>query len=786
MFVNYLKIVLRNLKINKAYSLIQLSGLGIGMMCTILIFLWVNDELKYDRFHKYKDDLYRVIVGEESQTGISRYAITPAPLAPVLVEDIPEIEEATRVYRMSQCLVRDRDRLLKEDGMLVDPSFLNMFSFSLNKGDVRTVLEKPHSVVLTKETAEKIFGQDDPLGKNLHIQNRLDVTVTGILSNVPSQSHLQFDMLFPMTLAPDMNVPLNSWGDYEHSTYVRLKEGMDSDDISQKIRKVINLHSSSTGLLAYLQPLSEIHLYSNLKYDLDVQGDIRTVRHYIMIAFFVLLIACINFANLSTARSSYRSREIGLRKVIGASRKHIIHQFFTESLIHAILSLIITFLAISSFLPSFNILSGKTLSFRDLVNMDMFIIVLGVFFMTVILSGVYPAFVLSSFRIIHTVRGSFIVGRKKAIFRDAAVLLQLTLSVLFIIAAFTVARQNRFLRNTDMGFDQNNLIRISIRTRENVQKYRSFKEALSQNTKIHGVTASDSHPVDVGSRITNHYWQGKNSDQRIYIHRYLIDFDYVETFDMTLIEGRSFSELYKTDVGEAFVINEEMARLMGLQSAVGKELMFWGREGVVIGVLKNFHFKSFHAPIEPIVMLIAPERCRYAFIRIDPNEKQSTLAFIESTYKTYFPDTIFQYGYLENDIHNLYTTEQNTGRILSLFTVFAILTAGMGLFGLASFSAERRTKEMGIRKILGADGKRILRLFCREFVPIVFLANVLAWPAGYFFMKGWLQNFAYHVDLGVWIFMGSGVLTVTAVGIAVGYQGFKMAYMSPLRGLKYE
>ncbi len=785
MIKSYLKIAIRNLKKHKAYSFINVSSLAIGLACAILIMLWVQDELGYDRFHENSKYLYRVAIQEELSDGTNRYAITPAPLGPVLKETYPEITNTARVYKL-QSVVRYKDAQFREDCIMVDPSFLKMFTFPLVKGDVNAALDNPHSVIITQEIAEKYFGNREPMGKTVNINNTFDLIITGILKNVPHNSHLKFNMLVPFILAEKLGSSLDSWHEYQYYTYVQLDKDKTANEVNKKIRDIIVKSDPETNSKPYLQSLTKIHLHSNTKYDIKGQGDIRYIYILTVIALFVLLIACINFMNLSTARSTNRAKEIGVRKVVGAFRTNIMQQFLGESMLLALIALIIALFMIQLFLPFFNNLSGKQLSLKEIENIGIIVKLLGVAIFTGIISGSYPALLLSSFKPVHILKGTRAKGSRGVAFRKILVVVQFSLSIILVIGADIAYRQLDYIQNKNLGFDKDHLLYVPLEDQANIQDYYSFKNELKQNSKILGVSASDRILTNIDSKTSGNDWEGKNPNETIYIYRLIVDFDFIETSKMELVEGRSFSLEFPTDLTKAFVVNQEVLKLMGVESAVGKKLRFWGIDGTIIGVVKNFHFKPLHNIIEPIAMLVIPKYLQYAYIRMHPQDISSTIAFIKKSWAKVYPDSMFEYKFLDDDFDTMYRTEQRMSKILNCFSIFAILVACLGLFGLATFAAEKRSKEVGIRKVLGASALNIAIMLFKDFTKWVMLANLIAWPIAYLALNRWLQNFAYRTSINIWPFLVAAILAFLATFLTVSYQSIKSATANPVDSLRYE
>ncbi len=791
MFWNYLKVTWRNIKRYKGYSFINIIGLAVGLACCILILLWVQDELSYDRFHSKADDLYRAVKEYHKTEPATHYWPVSAPLAPALKENYPEIIKAARFthLRRGQLVKYGEKSLLETQICLTDPDFFEMFTFPLLQGDPASVLSNPNSLVISEEMATKYFGSENPLGKTLNINNEYDFTVTGIMKNVPHNSHLKFDFLVPFIRIEDFEkewAVLDNWTLSGFATYVLLKKNTSLQELNHKIKDFILKHVAQSKDLLYLQPLKDIHLYSShIQFGIEGQGNIKYVYIFSVVAFFVLIIACINFMNLATARSSNRAKEVGLRKVVGARRPQLMGQFFYESVLMALLSLILAVVLVELFLPAFRDLSGKPLDLGFSSNINVLLAIVVMTLITGFLSGTYPALFLSSLRPVKVLKGRLKTEGRGYLFRKILVVSQFSLSILLIICTILVSIQVDYMRNRKLGLDKEQVVYLPIRS-EHVGKYDSLKVELLKRAGIRNVAASSNIPT-YGVILTLDYitWEGKDPEDTKVFHATSTGYDFIETLNMEIIQGRSFSEEYPADEN-AVVINETAQKLIGMENPVGKRLMLPDSELPIIGIVKDYHFRSLHSEIEPLLLINAPSLYRYILIKLDSGYIPSTLANIESTWKTFFPDTPFEYHFLDEAYGKLYRTEQQMGTLFNYFTGLAILISCLGLFGLASFMAEKRTKEIGIRKVLGAPVSGVVILLNKEFIKWVLIANIFAWPVAYYAMSKWLQGFAYRTKIEVWSFALAALIALAIAVVTVSYKSIKAATANPVESLRYE
>ena len=785
MFKNYLKITWRNIVRQRANSFINIVGLATGMTACILILMWVQHELSFDKFHENADDIYRVVENQYYAGGeIFPVAVTPSALAPALKEQFPEIIKTTR-FSFRGSIIKYGDKIFDELGGFADPDFLKIFTFPFIKGDPETALSDPHAIVLTEEIAEKYFGNDDPIGKTLRINNRDDFKVSGVIKNIPVNSHLEFDFLAPFVYLEELGRSMDDWGSNSYYTYVLLRKGTPYQQVNDKIIDLIKKNSEGSVTEIYLQPLTKIHLNSAGKYTADIRGhgDIQYVKTFSMIAIFVLLIACINFMNLATARSEKRAKEVGLRKVVGAQRNQLILQFLSESIFMVLLAFVIALVATEVLLPTFNDLSGKNLALNQL-GLDVILGFVGIAVVTGIISGSYPALYLSSFQPVQTLKGSRRARSGNPLFRKVLVVVQFTLSVIMIIGTLVVSRQIDYIRNKKLGLEKENLAYVRM-SGEFEEKYEAAKQELLKNPNITNVTVTSQLPTYVAQSTSGWEWEGKNPEDTILMHFISVGYDYAKTFKMGMVKGRFFAPEFGRD-SVAAVVNETAAEIMNMESPVGKRLAFRSTDLRIIGVIKDFHFKPIRTKIEPLILIMDPDRFNVMVIRTRPENILATVEYIKTVYKTFNAETPFSLSFLDERYDALYRSEQRVEKVLRYFAVIAILISCLGLFGLVSYTAEQRTKEIGIRKVLGATVANVMTLLSQDFLKLVLVANLLAWPVAFYAMKKWLQNFAYRIEIGWWVFALAGGLAMVIALLTVSTQAIKAALANPVQSLRYE
>ena len=780
---NYIKVALRKIRRHKGYSFINIFGLAIGMACCFLVFLWVKDELSFDRFHSNSQEIYRVVLNPQGTDIYHSYG--PGPLGPALKAGYPEIINFTRMFGEVNGPLKYRNQVFTGKVRGVSPSFFEIFTFPFIKGDSKNCLSEPRSIVLTEKMAAKLFKDEDPIGKTLGFEwwgTWHDLKVTGVIEDVPSNSHIQFDYLLPFEFVTWSGMPIDDWDVVAYQTYVLLPKNADSSAVQEKIAGTVKRHFPESPSTLHLEPLTRIHLYN-----FTGGGPITYVYIFSVIGILILIIACINFMNLSTARSMERAREVGMRKVVGSTRAQLVKQFLGESVLMSLMSFVLALILVQALLPSVNNIVGKQMTL--LYSGSPLFIFLGIAILTGILSGSYPAVFLSSFRPATVLKGPVRSSSQNVRLRKLLVIGQFVVSIALITGTIIIYQQLVYMRNTDMGINKNHVINMELRGSLRNQ-YSTIKKELLKNPDILAVSATNGsfYKVFGTDKIG---WEGKSEDERIFISIHSVDFDYQKIFDIKMAQGRYFSRDYPTDTSDGIIVNETAAKIMGMESPIGQRISCWipydpMRSGTIIGVVKDFHFRSLHEKINPLVLVIAPGWFTDVYIRIKPENAPETLGFLEKTLTGFAPDFPLEYSFLDEDIDNLYKTEQRIGNFVRYGTFLAIFIACLGLFGLASFTAEKRTKEIGIRKVLGASVSGIVLLLTKEFTKWVILANLIAWPIAYYVMNKWLQNFAYHINIGVWTFLLSAALALVTALITISFQAAKTAASNPVDSLRYE
>ncbi|MCK4932573.1 MAG: ABC transporter permease [Candidatus Aminicenantes bacterium] len=776
MFKNYIKIAFRNIRRYKGYSLINIAGLTVGMACFILIFLWVYDELNYDTYHTHSDRLCRIILRKAGDPGIPS---APYILPQILKDEYPEIVEVTRVRtRGYPSAIRHRDITFYEQSFfLTDPSFFSMFSYDFTAGNPKTVLTDPNSVVITQEAAHKYFGDENPMGKVLRWNNTRDLEVTGIIKKVPYNSHLQFDFMASLQLYD--NERLSSWW-REAAAYVLLQEGVSVKDVSQKIAGTIQRYHPEDDYVISLQPVKEAHL--NIAQ--GGRSDRRFVLIFALIAVMILAIACVNFMNITTARSGIRALEVGMRKVVGAKRADIIKQFLGESVFLSLISFFLAITLVDLILPTFNRLQGKEMSLLGSGNMFIYLSLGVTAILAGLIAGSYPAFFLSAFQPAKVLKKDISRGQKGSLFRAILVVSQFSVSAMLIILTLVAYKQMQFIRNTELGFSREQIVHIQVND-ELRDAHRTFKERLLRDPRILNVTYASAPPHFLFN-VNDFEWEGMDTDKEVELNFLYVDHDYAETFNLEIVQGRDFSEEYPTDATEAYVVNESAVRFMGMTDPIGKQVVLAGREGRIIGVVKNFNHKPLIFEITPMVMGIRPSWYYDLMIKISPVDIQGSLAYIEKVFNETSPAFPFEYHFLDEWFEMIYLPLKIMNHIFNSFAFLAVFISCLGLFGLASLLMEQRKKEIGIRKVLGASTAGVMFLLSKRFMRIILVANMIAVPVAYFATRMFLNLFVYRTKLDAGVVVATVTFTFVAALLTISYQVIKTALANPVDSIRYE
>ena len=786
MFRHYIKSTLRSIKKQRWYSLITLSGLAIGITCFILISFYVRYEFSYDRFHENHQDIFRVLVDTgEVYRGKSRVAVTPAPLAAAIQDAYPEVLRAAKVMDRGVTMTYRGDLLAERSMYYADPAFLEIFDFPLINGNPETALDAPYNLLISREMAAKYFGTSDPVGETISV-DKTDYQVTGVLENIPGNTHFRFDYLasFSSLVESRGRDRIYRWNNWSYYTYVKLHPEASSSSIEQRLPELLKQHSPEASQVLRLQPVAAVHLYKDANFELESPGDIRNIYLLSAIGLFFLLIACFNFMNLSTARAAIRAKEVGLRKVVGAGRLQLVRQFLGESLLFALLGLVFSLVLVKFLLPAYRIFVQRELETGVILDGALLLLLVGLVLVIGIVSGSYPALILSSFQPTTVLKGTQVQGsRGSSLLRSVLVVCQFTISIALIICTLVVFKQLHFMRNKELGFIKDHVVTVG----NPPGGSDTLKNVLLQDASILDATLSDRLPHNIMSASRGE-WDGQDPGERLIVYRNWVDEDFLDFYNIRIIQGRGFSKEYNDSTDRVFILNEAAVKTIGWDDPIGKRFGFGkDRMGLVVGVVKDFHFTSLHLKIEPLALTPASEDNKdWLSLRINPMDVPRTLTKIEEAWKQHSPEGMFSYSFLDDRLDRLYRTERRLVSSFTVYTLIAIFVACLGLFGLASFATARRTREIGIRKVLGASEWSITLLTTKTFLWLVLIANAAAAPAAYLAMRAWLHNFAYRTGLETWVFLLSAALSFVIALVTVGYQSVRAALADPVKSLRYE
>ena len=813
MFKNYLTIALRFIGRNRIYTLINVVGFSIGISACLFIVLWIRDEISYDKFHSKADRIYRILLREESRI----QPRTPHPLAQQMVSAIPEVESAVTMSPLwgpgltrAEYSVRYEDIVFDEKGIFsVDTTFFRVFDFPFLAGD-QTALREPMCLVLTREMAIKYFGSvENAMGKSLRINNDADFAVNGVVENVPRNSHFTFDFLISYVTTKQIDRSENggelsdyyTWRDFGHYNYVVLKEGADPVEVEKKLnnwvleQQFIPLNDEETekikaGSVAFvIQPLKEIHLHSNILWELGTNGNILYVYIFATAALLILIIACVNFLNLSTARSLKRAREVGVRKALGGSRRQLVIQFLMESVLLTIIAALLSLLIVDLALPVFNNITGKSLSLDALINFRSAGVFIGCILLIGIATGSYPAFFLSSFIPYEVLKGKIQSGSSALTIRKALVIFQFVISIFLITSTLLVYKQLNFLRNRPLGFEKERVLVIPMKDDAVRSRFSAIRSLLLSNKNIVRVAAASSIP---GGQFNQNPIQPGEGGEDKSVSEVFVTADFFSLLGIRTASGRVFSDDFRGDSASSFVINEAAARLFNWKTPVNQQLIYYGdvltnARGSIIGVVKDFNIHSLHQPAEPLIMILGNESLlTYALVKVSGNQIPAVIRFIEKTWKDFDTQHTFTWSFLDDEFDRQYAGEARLGVLFRIFAILALVIAALGLFGLSSFMIEQRTREIGLRKVYGAGISSILGILLRQFTTWVLVAGVVGIPLGVLFCVKWLENFAYRTSISLWIFAAALLITLSITVLTVVFQLLRAARMNPVDILKDE
>jgi putative ABC transport system permease protein len=790
MAINYFKTAFRNLIKNKSYAFISIFGLAIGMAVCILLLLYVKNELSYDRFNKNTDHIYRLCQ--------QQHPFQAPQTAKLLADNLPEIKDYARILVRGKTIVQYKDKryLEKEDAFaLADASLFRIFSFKFKRGDPEKALQPPFTAVVSESLARKYFGDENPIGQVIKLDNELNVTITGVMEDMPQNSHFRYELIASLTNAETVfgTESMNNWGWQNFLVYFLMQDRFSQPAFEKKcselIAKHINSGPDSPAVKYSIQNLRDIHLYSShLEGDIQPQNSITYVLIISAIGFLILLIACFNYVNLLTANATTRAKEIAIRKVAGASRNHLAMQFIGESFVVLFIALIIAFIFVVICLPVFNSLSGKMLPFEALMQIDTILEILAMLIITGFLAGSYPAFFLAKFQPAKTLKTGATTGKSKFNFRKLLVGVQFTIVIILTCSALFMFNQIHFLQNKKLGFDKEYTLLAEVNhPAGDVEKYNALKQALLKESIVKSVSIASRVPSDSLNNLGTLLPAGQTKPITLpFVH---LHYDYFETLGIAASQGRFFSSKLKTDADEAIILNEAAVKKLELKgNPIGQSVdCSWPKsKRKIIGVVSDFHLESLYETIRPTVFVISYEQCYQLMVKVNPSNAQNTINKLEAICNKFYPDGVFEFHFLDTKLESLYQKDKITFQLMGYSAILAIFIACMGLFGLGLIMMKSRTKEIGVRKVLGASIWQILILFAKDFTRWVIIANIIAWPVAFHAMNKWLQNFAYRIDLTIWPFLLSGFFALMIALLTVSYQAMKAATANPVESLHYE
>jgi putative ABC transport system permease protein len=790
MIKNYFKTAWRNLFNNKFYSAINIIGLTVGLAVGLLILLWVNDELSFDRFNKKADQIYKVNAQIGTGTSKQVWEWVQGPVATYALKEVPGVKNAVRILGDDDYSVfRYHDKLLRqESGTLkfTDPSIFKVFDFKLLKGNVNNPFPTDKSIIITQSTAKRYFGDDDPIGKVLVADNKDNYVVNGVMADFPGNSSIKADMLFSINIRKNQYSPKDywksmdeDWGNYYSYTYLQLQPGTSLKAVEDKLTRIHVSHQAGSKLSDghyILQSLTKIHLYNPD----GSSSAMQTVKVFAIVAVLILLIAAINYINLSTARAMLRSKEVSVRKIIGAARTQLFLQFIIETILFFSISLILAFAIISLLMPLYNDISAKQMHF-DLLNKDIWKVIGFTVLITLVASSIYPALLLSSFKPINALKGKLSLGVGNAVFRKVLVVCQFVFSIGLIIGTLIINRQLNYIRQKELGFDKAYVFSVPMRDMES--HYLAAKGELLNQSAILGVTTADNNIISQGGTTGDTDWDGKNPNEGFLIHPMSIDKDFLNVFKLKLAYGANFTGV-KTD-SVHYILNETAVRNAGIKNPVGKRFKLWGINGIIIGVVKDFHFASLKQKIEPFIFRYRPDTWQI-FVKTTGKDVPKAIKAVEKVWRRYNPSFPFDYTFLDQTYDSLYKSDQRTGTLFNVFAVIAILISCLGLFGLATYTAQVKVKEIGIRKVLGATVTNITTMLSKDFVTLVILAIIIATPIAWYAMNKWLEDFVYRATIQWWIFALAGIAAISIALITISFQSIRAALANPVKSLRSE
>jgi putative ABC transport system permease protein len=783
MFQHSLLLIYRNFLRAKSYFLINLVGLTTGLTCTLLIYLWVHDELGMNKFHEKDARLFQVMEHQRYADEIMTTNSTPGILAETMKEEFPEVEYAATTTWINPFTLSVKENNVKAEGYYVGKDYFNIFSFKLTQGNPDQVLEDKLSIVISRELARKLFGTDEnAVGKTVDFQHQHSFRVSGVFEGTPPNSSLQFDFVLSFEFYKDDNEWVTKWGNNGPSTFVVLKAGTDSEAFATKIKEFVKGKNEQSNVALFLQKYSDRYLFGRYENGVQSGGRIEYVQLFSIIAIFILVIACINFMNLSTARASRKAKEVGIKKAVGAQRASLIFQYISESLVMTVLSILVALAVVWLFLPQFNVITDKRISL-DLLDRELLLWLVGITVFTGMIAGSYPALYLSGFKPAAVLKGEVRGSLSELWARKGLVVFQFFLSVILIVSVLVIYRQIEFVQSRNLGYKKDHLIRFSVegKVSENRETF------LNEVRRIPGVVSASTIGHSLIGRNNNTSgltWDGKDPNAVILFENMAANYGTIETLGMEMAEGRTFSEEFGAD-STKIIFNEAGIRVMNLENPIGKKIRLWDQYDLeIVGVVKDFHFQSLHDVVNPLFFRLSPQNAWNVMIRLEAGKEKETIEALNKFYVSFNPGFSFDYQFMDQEYAQQYAAEQRVATLSFYFASMAILISCLGLFGLATFTAERRLKEIGIRKALGSSSTNIVMLLSGDFTKMVLISIGLGLPVSYWALNVWLQRFALHIDLSAWYFVMAGLLALVIAWLTVASQAIKAANVNPVKCLR--
>ena len=784
MIGNFIRVTIRHITKDKLFHMLNVLGLSIGMGVFILILIFVKNERSFDQFHLNADRIYRAVSGNPNDK--NSFAGTPAPLGPFMKKEFPEVKNFVRLSRRASIIGFDKKKFSESGIILADPSIFDIFTFTLIHGTPDQALSVPNSVVITENTAVKYFNNDEPIGKTLVFNDTIPFVVTAVVSNIPTNSHFHFDFLIPFENNPLLRINLNNWGQQNYYTYLLMNDRMNVKDFKQKVNNLVAENSPNFIYYfsnLYYQPLKQIHFQYNRK-NLEPAFESKYLNIFLTVAFVILIIACINFMNLTTAKSSKRIKEVCLRKISGAAKSQLVIYFLGEAVLITFFAAVIAFLFVELLLPSFNNLTERNLKI-NYGDIRFMLMILSTIILTGVFSGLYPAIVLSSFKQIAIMKETY-SGKSRSLFRTILVVFQFTVSVIMIVMIIIIHKQLTFVRTSDLGMHNEFIVNVRLQDKSLMDRAPEIKQAFRESPNVLQVSTNGYVPTNMNWNQSV-WWKGQQEDERTNMWVMSVDRDFMKTLQIKVVEGKEMINEFKFTDRLAYVLNGSALEQIGWDNALGKEFSIYGKErvGTIVGVVRDFNFRSLHHSIAPCVLLIRDSGQQIS-VRIRGDQIPETLDYLERKWKEFSKDLPFDYYFLDEEFDKLYKSEMKASRVIGFFTILSLFVACLGLFGLAAYMVQQRTKEIGIRKVNGATVIQIVLLLSTDFAKWILVATLIAWPVAYFTVRSWLQGFEYRTNINFLVFLSAGAIVLIIALVTVSLQTFRAATINPVETLRYE